>query len=444
MPHAAIGIGLLFGGGGLALALWRDRLRLDRHRRLRPRRPGADRPRAAAGPARTARLGRADGGARDRPGLAGLGEPQVGLGRAAGESRPADARARPPPCSPARRSGTSPRPISSPPAGWPSRWRWRWSRGGWTISRPTSSRWPRPLPASSARSAMVPDLWSALLAGLVGLPVTAADLPDAMAGLYSLALPALLLAALHLALPPLPLARALGAAGARRPVRRRRRSMSGSSRRSASPSGEDFVARGLIERTILTQALFAAGWLLGAGIVRPPRMAPTRPARGTILTALAAARLIWFDMVLFNPAWAGPVGRHAPGPQPDPARLSAERGLALCGAAAGGGGDPLGLLARRLPRRFDRRRRADGAAGLPGADPDRAGHADRRILRLFAGRARGRDRPDPRRHAPARQGAAARRAAPADRDHRQGLPGRRRRSSRACSGSSPSSASASP
>ena len=45
VPHAAIGITLLFGGGGLALTLWRNRPGVDRHRRLRPRRPGADRPR---------------------------------------------------------------------------------------------------------------------------------------------------------------------------------------------------------------------------------------------------------------------------------------------------------------------------------------------------------------------------------------------------------------
>ncbi len=77
--------------------------------------------------------------------------------------------------------------------------------------------------------------------------------------------------------------------------------MSGSSRRSGSPAGEDFVARGLIERTIITQALFVAGWLLGAGWL--PRWRPTARLAGTILTALAAARLIWFDMILFNPVW---------------------------------------------------------------------------------------------------------------------------------------------
>jgi uncharacterized membrane protein len=74
--------------------------------------------------------------------------------------------------------------------------------------------------------------------------------------------------------------------------------------------GADFVARGLIERTLITQALFAAGWLLGTGRVRLPGidMDGIRHA-GTLLTALAAARLVWFDVLLINPVfteqWVG-------------------------------------------------------------------------------------------------------------------------------------------
>lgn len=149
--------------------------------------------------------------------------------------------------------------------------------------------------------AMLPDLWSALLGGLVGVPVVAAGLPDAMAGLASLALPALLLAALHLALPPLP-------GGGRWALP----AFAGGFAVLAAylwfkhafglADGEDFVGRGMIERTILTQALFAAGWLLGAGWIRLPRLDPVLLVRaGTVLTALAAARLTWFDMLLFNP-----------------------------------------------------------------------------------------------------------------------------------------------
>ena len=44
--------------------------------------------------------------------------------------------------------------------------------------------------------------------------------------------------------------------------------------------------------------------------------------------------------------------------------------------------------------------------GFQGAILTGAGNADRRILRLFAGRPGRRHRPDPRRHAPAGQGAA--------------------------------------
>jgi uncharacterized membrane protein len=142
-----------------------------------------------------------------------------------------------------------------------------------------------------------------MLTGLIGRPVVAGDLPNAMAAFYELALPASLLAALRLVLPPLPV-------GARRALP----AVAGLFAVSAVyiwfkhafglQPGEDFVARGLLERTIVTQVLFAAGWLLGAGIVRPPRMEPgTARLGGTILTALAAARLIWLDLLMFNPAW---------------------------------------------------------------------------------------------------------------------------------------------
>jgi uncharacterized membrane protein len=151
--------------------------------------------------------------------------------------------------------------------------------------------------------AMVPDLWSAWAGGLFGFPVTAADLPDTMAGLYSLAFPALLLAMLQFALPPLPRMRWLLPAIAGL--------FAGAAfyvwfkQAFGLAEGADFVARGLIERTILTQALFAAGWLLGAGIVRLPRLDAGFARRaGAVLTALAAARLIWFDILVFDPAWA--------------------------------------------------------------------------------------------------------------------------------------------
>jgi uncharacterized membrane protein len=158
---------------------------------------------------------------------------------------------------------------------------------------------------------MVPDLSAAAFTGLLGLPVVAADLPNPVAALWSLAVPAGLLALLRLALPPLPL-------GGRRAIP----AVAGLFAAAALYAwfkqafglahGEDFVARAMIERTIVTQALFAAGWLLGARIVRLPRMEPDMArTAGAMLTALAAARLIWLDMLMFNPAfnaqWVGPL-----------------------------------------------------------------------------------------------------------------------------------------
>jgi uncharacterized membrane protein len=151
---------------------------------------------------------------------------------------------------------------------------------------------------------MMPFLPLEMLAGLVGEPVLAANLPGAMTVLDELALPALLLVALRLVLLPLPpgARRALPAVAALFAVTA---AYIWFKQAFGLAGGDDFVARGLIERTIITQALFAAGWLLATGRVRPPRMEPeTARLGGTILTALAAARLIWFDMLLFNPAWA--------------------------------------------------------------------------------------------------------------------------------------------
>jgi len=151
---------------------------------------------------------------------------------------------------------------------------------------------------------MVPQLSIAAITALVGDPVLAPDLPSALEGLWSLALPAALVVALRVAMPPLPL-------GARRALP----AVAGLFAAAALyvwfkqafglASNEDFVARGLIERTIIAQALFVAGWLLGARVVRLPRVEPDLARiAGTALTAFAAARLIWFDMVVHNPAFA--------------------------------------------------------------------------------------------------------------------------------------------
>ena len=153
-----------------------------------------------------------------------------------------------------------------------------------------------------ARAAwMVPELSTATITALVGEPVLATDLPDAAEALWSLALPAMLLVGLRFALPPLGLGaqRALPAVAG----------LFGAAalyvwfkQAFGLSSAEGFVAWGFLERTIVTQALFLLGWLLGAGIVRPPRIEPALArTAGTVLTALAAVRLIWFDLVVLNP-----------------------------------------------------------------------------------------------------------------------------------------------
>ncbi len=156
---------------------------------------------------------------------------------------------------------------------------------------------------------MVPELSRVTFDALLGQPVLASGLPDAMHTLSALAVPAVLLVAIRFALPPLPMRgrRAL-------PI------LAGIFAVTALylwfkqafglASREDFMQRGLAERMIITQALFILGWLFG-GETRWPR--PLTPdgvkLAGTLLTAIAAARLAWFDIILFNPAlreqWVG-------------------------------------------------------------------------------------------------------------------------------------------
>ncbi|HYD11567.1 MAG TPA: DUF2339 domain-containing protein [Allosphingosinicella sp.] len=157
----------------------------------------------------------------------------------------------------------------------------------------------------------VPEFSYVSIEALLGRPVLAGDLPDAMRTLSALAVPALLLAAIRFALPPLPMRAQRGVAV-----------VAGAFAVAALyvwfkqavglTGGSDFVARGLWERTLITQVLFAAGWLLGTGWLRLPRLDPEGARHaGTLLTALAAARLLWLDIVLFNPVfseqWVGAV-----------------------------------------------------------------------------------------------------------------------------------------
>jgi uncharacterized membrane protein len=60
----------------------------------------------------------------------------------------------------------------------------------------------------------------------------------------------------------------------------------------------DFMARGFTERMIFTQFLFAVGAALAGRAAQRPWLARA----GLLLTGIAAVRLIWFDLLVYNPA----------------------------------------------------------------------------------------------------------------------------------------------
>jgi len=295
--EAAIGITLLFGGGGLALALWRGRLLWTAIaafglsgpalivRALRPElldRPawGALFAALAVGPALLVWANRKSGSAEPPPNpallLAGAAAALL-AGAAVWDLAPADLVA----------------------AGWLAI-----ALAMALVARRLDDLAPDLIALAAAAFgaaralAMVPDLWSALAGGLIGFHVTADLLPGASAAFYSLALPAVALAALHFVLPPLP-PRARWVLPAAAGLFAAAAAYAWFKQAFGLAEGGDFVARALIERTIITQALFVAGWLIAGRSRRA----------GAALTALAAARLIWFDMILFNPVgydqWVG-------------------------------------------------------------------------------------------------------------------------------------------
>jgi uncharacterized membrane protein len=158
--------------------------------------------------------------------------------------------------------------------------------------------------ASLSAAARVADLWGGLTLSLAGVPALAARLPSAGTALEALLLPALILAAIWRFLPspvpflraaPLALASVFAGAAAYLLFKQA----------FGLASNADFVLRGFAERTIVNQALFVAGWLVCSG--RIPVRGLDEAARwvaGTLITALAAARLVWFDMLIHNPLWA--------------------------------------------------------------------------------------------------------------------------------------------
>jgi uncharacterized membrane protein len=147
----------------------------------------------------------------------------------------------------------------------------------------------------------VPQLWGTLFLSIAGVPALASNLPGAVLALEALLLPALLLAAVCRPVParaPRLRSAPLAAAG---PVAVAAAYLLFKQAFGLS-SEADFFARGLAERTIVNQFLFLSGWLICSGRI-PVRFLDerTRWLAGTLLTALAAARLVWFDMLLHNP-----------------------------------------------------------------------------------------------------------------------------------------------
>jgi uncharacterized membrane protein len=154
--------------------------------------------------------------------------------------------------------------------------------------------------ATLLAASAVPALWNTLAGALAGVPALATGLPSALTAVEALLAPALLLVPLLLLLGdeakrrPNPLAVVfLLAGGAAYILFKQAYGLS---------SAADFEARGFAERMLITQALFALGWATCAGLIPLPHVDENRRWWvGISLTALAAARLVWFDMLVDNP-----------------------------------------------------------------------------------------------------------------------------------------------
>ncbi|MFN3387964.1 MAG: DUF2339 domain-containing protein [Allosphingosinicella sp.] len=154
---------------------------------------------------------------------------------------------------------------------------------------------------------MASDLWLVLVPALGGEPALASGLPPLGWGLLVLVPAALLLWLVSRTFE----------AGRRRTSMLALAAFFGSAaayllfkQLFALQDQADFVARGFAERVLLTQLLFLAGWLVCTGRVPVPGLEEgKRRAAGLALTAVAAARLVWFDMVVHNPVaeaqWVG-------------------------------------------------------------------------------------------------------------------------------------------
>lgn len=158
-------------------------------------------------------------------------------------------------------------------------------------------------------ASLASDLWATVIASLLAEPALVTALPSPLDAFRLLVLPAALLLMIwrwtprfHSWTRAVPIAAGIFFAGAAYIVFKQL---------FAIGSLEDFVARGLMERTLITQALFLAGWLLATRRVRLAGLGDVQPSLGAVVTGIAAARLIWFDLIIHNPAftdqWVGPL-----------------------------------------------------------------------------------------------------------------------------------------
>jgi uncharacterized membrane protein len=155
--------------------------------------------------------------------------------------------------------------------------------------------------AALASILLVPRLWEGVGLSLIGEAVLATELPTVGRALEALLLPAALLILLWTVAP-----RRLPRLGLVLPGAAVALAVAGLyilfKQAWGLASQGDYLARGFAERMLITQFLFALGWLTCSGRI-PLRGLEEGQRRtlGTAMTALAAARFVWFDLLVATP-----------------------------------------------------------------------------------------------------------------------------------------------
>jgi uncharacterized membrane protein len=148
---------------------------------------------------------------------------------------------------------------------------------------------------------LVPKLWFGLGNAIFGEAVLAPDLPGVLRAAEVLLLPAALLLLVWWIAP-----RRLPRVGLALPGAAVGLAVAGLyilfKQAWGLANWDDYLARGFAERLLITQFLFAAGWLVCSGRLPIGRLEEDqRRTLGMALTALAAARFAWFDLLVASP-----------------------------------------------------------------------------------------------------------------------------------------------